>query len=101
MFARVRWLKDQFFLMPDITKLSKLRSVQDHDAHNRISNPTDLAAKLPSNLILIMLASVDAQVSAKTDLCKSKGSHVLLIARPPNLLCSFALDAIQTMQIGS
>ena len=32
-----------------------------------------------------------------------KGSRDLLIAYPPilRLLCSFALDAIQTMQIGS
>ena len=51
MFARVRWLKDQFFLMLDI---AKLRSVQYQDADNRISDPKDLAAKLPSNPILIM-----------------------------------------------
>ena len=52
MFSRARWLKHQFFLMLDI---AKLRSIQYQDADNRISNPTDMAAKLPSNLILIML----------------------------------------------
>ena len=51
MFSRVRWLKHQFFLMLDI---AKLRSFQYQDADNTISDPTDLAAKLPSNLILIM-----------------------------------------------
>ena len=44
MFERVRWLKDQFFLMLDIAKLG---SIQYQVADNRISNPTDLAAKLP------------------------------------------------------
>ena len=48
MFSRVRWLKHQFFLMLDI---AKVRSIQYQDADNRISDPTDLAAKLPSNLI--------------------------------------------------
>ena len=104
MFTRVRWLKDQFFLMIDI---AKLRSMPYHDADNRISNPTDLAAKLPSNLILIMFDMVHKRwrmVSAKTALCiesaSPKGSHALLIAHPRILLCSFALDAIQTMLIG-
>ena len=55
MFSRVRWLKHQFFLMLDI---AKLRSIQYQDADNGISNPTDLAAKLPSNLIFIMLDMV-------------------------------------------
>ena len=45
MFSRVGWLKHQFFLMLGI---AKLRSIQYQDADNRISNPTDLAAKLPS-----------------------------------------------------
>ena len=52
MFVRVRWLKDQFFLMLDI---AKIRSIQYQDADNWISDPTDLAAKLPSNLILVMM----------------------------------------------
>ena len=73
MFSRVRWLKHQYFLMLDI---AKLRSIQYQDADNRISNPTDLAAKLPSNLILIMSGMVRkrwrAPVSAKTALCESK-----------------------------
>ena len=47
MFSRVRWLKHHFFLMLDI---AKLRSIQYQDADNRISNPTDLAAKFLSNL---------------------------------------------------
>ena len=51
MFSRARWLKHQFFLMLDI---AKLRSFQYQDADNTISDPTDLAAKLPFNLILIM-----------------------------------------------
>ena len=57
------------------TSLMKLRSVQYQDADNRISNPTDLAAKLPSNLIFIILDMVHKRwraVSAKTALCKSK-----------------------------
>ena len=53
MFARVRWMKGQFFLMLDFAKLSRLQ-YQPEDANNRISNSTDLAAKLLSNLILIM-----------------------------------------------
>ena len=55
MFSKVRWLKHRFFLMLDI---AKLKSIQYQDADNRISNPTDLAAKLPSNLIFIMLDMV-------------------------------------------
>ena len=67
MLERVRWLKDQFFLMLDI---AKLRSVQYQDADNRISNPTDLAAlaKLPSNLILVMLDMVHKRWRAS--ICK-------------------------------
>ena len=55
MFSRVGWLKHQFFLMLGI---AKLRSFQYQDTDNRISDTTDLAAKLPSNLILIMLDMV-------------------------------------------
>ena len=51
MFARARWLKGQFFLMLEI---AKLRSMQYQDADNRISDLTDLAAKLPPSLILTM-----------------------------------------------
>ena len=57
--------------MLDIAKLS----LAGADADNRISNLTDLAAKLPSNLILIMIESipsVDSHIYAKTALCKSK-----------------------------
>ena len=76
MFSRVRWLKHQFFLMLDI---AKFRSFQYQDADNTISDPTDLAAKLPSNLIFIMLDMVSKRwragicnLTTKTALCKSK-----------------------------
>ena len=49
MFTRVRWLKDHFLLMLDI---AKLRSMQYMDYDKWVSDQTDLAAKLPSNLIL-------------------------------------------------
>ena len=98
MFSRVRWLKHQFFLMLGITKL---RSIQYQDADNRISDPTDLAAKLPSNLVLIMLDMVRKRYLQKLLFANPKGSHALLIAHPPILLCSFALHAIQTMWTGS
>ena len=87
--------------------IAKLKSIQYQDADNRISNPTDLAAKLPSNLILIMLDMVRKRWRAgickdcSLQLANPKGSHALLIAHPPILLCSFALHAIQTVLIGS
>ena len=105
MFSRVRWLKHQFFLMHDI---AKLRSFQYQDADNTISDPTDLAAKLPSNLIFIMLDMVRKRWRA--GICKDcslqvQKAHMLCslhtAAHPPILLCSFAQHAIQTMQIGS
>ena len=48
-------MKHQFFLVLDI---AKLRSIQYQDADNGISNPTDLAAKLPSNLIGLKMGEV-------------------------------------------
>ena len=87
---------------------AKLRRMQYQDADNRISNPTDLAAKLLSNLILIMSDMVRKRWHA--GICKDSSlqiqkahieSHAPLIAHTPILLCSFSLDAIQTMWIGS
>ena len=74
MFARVKWLKDQFFLMLDI---AKLMSVQDQDADNRISDPTDLAAKLPSNPILIM-SDISDMVSKRWRTCICKDCSLLI-----------------------
>ena len=64
-------MKDQFFLMLDI---AKLRSVQYQDADNRISDPTDLAAKLPSNLIFIMLDMVRKRWRA--GICKDSSLQI-------------------------
>ena len=86
--------------------IAKLRSIQYQDANNRISNPTDLAAKLPSNesnLIFIMLDMVSKRWRAGICNLTAK-TAALLIAHPPillSVLCSFALDAIQTTLIGS
>ena len=55
MFSRVGWLEHQFFLMLGI---AKLRIIQYQDTDNRISDQTDLAAKLLSNLIFIVLDMV-------------------------------------------
>ena len=104
MFSRVRWLKHQFFLMLDI---AKLRSFQYQDADNMISDPTDQAAKLPSNLIFIMLDMVRKRWRA--GICKDcslqiQKAHMLCslhTAHPPILLCCFAQHAIQAMRIGS
>ena len=81
--------------------IAKLRSIQYQDADNRISDPTDLEAKLPSNLIFIMLDMVRKRYLQRLLSANPKGSHALLIAHPPILLCSFALHAIQTVWIGS
>ena len=102
MFSRVGWLKNHFFLM---LRIAKLRSIQYQDADNRISDSTDLAAKLPSNLNPYHVGH-GSQALARRYLqrllsANPKGSHALLIAHPPILLCSFALQAIQTMRIGS
>ena len=68
---------------------------QYQNTDNRISDPTDLAAKLPSNLIVIMLDMVRKRFSRwylqRLLSANPKGSHALLIAHPPILLCSFAL----------
>ena len=53
--SKSQMVERSFFLMLDI---AKLRSIQYQDTDIRISDPTDLAAKLPSNLILIMLDMV-------------------------------------------
>ena len=82
MFSRVRWLKHQFFLMLDI---AKLRSIQYQDADNRISDPTDLAAKLPSNesnLILIMSDMVRKRWRA--GICKGCSLQI----QKAHMLCS-------------
>ena len=79
MFARVRWLKHQFFMMLDI---AKLRSIQDQDADNRISDPTDLAAKLPSNLIFVMLDIVCKRWPA--GICKDCSLQI----QKAHMLCS-------------
>ena len=79
MFSRVRWLKHQFFLMLDI---AKLRSIQYQDADNRISDPTDLAAKLPSNLIFIMLDMVRKRWRA--GICKDCSLQI----QKAHMLCS-------------
>ena len=76
---RVRWLKHQFFLMLGI---AKLRSIQYQDADNRISNPTDLAAKLPSNLILIMSDMVSKRWRA--GICKDCSLQI----QKAQMLCS-------------
>ena len=81
-FSRVRWLKHQFFLMLDI---AKLRSIQYQDADNRISDPTDLAAKLPSNksnLILIMSDMVRKRWRAS--ICKDCSLQI----QKAHMLCS-------------
>ena len=88
MFSRVGWLKHQFFLMLGI---AKLRSIQYQDADNRISNPTDLAAKLPSNLILIMLDMVRKRWRA--GICKDCSLQI----QKAHMLCSLHthLSALQ------
>ena len=79
MFSRVRWLKNQSFLMLDI---AKLRSIQYQDADNRISNPTDLAAKLPSHLIFIMLDMIRKRW--RTGICKDCSLQI----QKAHMLCS-------------
>ena len=79
MFSRVRWLKRQFFLMLDI---AKLRSIQYQDADNTISDSTDLTAKLPSNLIFIMLGMVRKRWRA--GICKDCSLQI----QKAHMLCS-------------
>ena len=79
LFARVRWLKDQCFQM---LYIAKLRSMQYQDADNRISDPTDLAAKLPSNLIPIMLDMVCKRWFAS--ICKDCSLQI----QKAHMLCS-------------
>ena len=101
MFSRVRWLKH--------LDIAMLRSIQYQDAGNRISNPTDLAATLPSNLIFIVLdmvrkrwrASICKDCSlqiqkAHTHLSCSAVSHCVRF-RPCGLIPNACLDA--TFQI--
>ena len=100
MFSRVGWLKNHFFLM---LRIAKLRSIQYQDADNRISDPTDSKTSLQSDLYH---AGHGSQALVRRYLqrllsANPKGSHALLIAHPPIMLCSFALHAIQTMRIGS
>ena len=79
MFTRARWLKYQFFSLLDI---AKLRSMQYQDADNRISNPTDLAAKRISNLILIMSDMVRKRWRA--GICKDCSLQI----QKAHMLCS-------------
>ena len=62
--------------------IAKLRSIQYQDADNRISNPTDLAAKLPSNLILIMLDMV--RMRWRAGICKDCSLQI----QKAHMLCS-------------
>ena len=97
MFTRVRWLKDQFFLMLDI---GKLRSIQYQGADNMISNPTDLAAELP--LLPPMVRKCWRAGISKDCSLQIQKAHMLCSlhnAHPPTLLCRFALDVIQTTRI--
>ena len=63
--------------------IAKLRSMQYQDADNRISNPTDLAAKLPSNLILIILDMVRKRWHAGI-ICKDCSLQI----QKAHMLCS-------------
>ena len=62
--------------------VAKLRSIQYQDADNRISNPTDLAAKLPSNLILNMSDMVSKRW--RTGICKDCSLQI----QKAHMLCS-------------
>ena len=99
MFSRVGWLKHQFFLMLGI---AKLRSIQYQDADNRISNPTDLAAKLPSNLILIMSDMVRKRWRA--GICKDCSLQIqkahMLCSLHTHLSCSAVSHCMQFRPCG-
>ena len=99
MFSRVRWLKHQFFLMLDI---AKLRSFQYQDADNTISDPTDLAAKLPSNLIFIMLDMVCKRWRA--GICKDSSLQIqkayMLCSLHNNLSCAAVSHCMQFRPCG-
>ena len=99
MFSRVRRLKHQFFLMLDI---AKLRSFQYQDADNTISDPTDLAAKLPSNLIFIMSDMVRKRW--RTGLCKDCSLQIqkahMLCSLHTHLSCSAVSHCMQFRPCG-
>ena len=70
--------------------------IQYQDADNRIANPTDLAAKLPSNLILIMLDMVRKRWRA--GICKDcslqiQKAHMLCTPTYPALLFRTACNS--------
>ena len=98
MLARVRSLKAVFLML----NIAKLMSIQYQEADSWVRDPTDLTAKVASNLILFM---IDIVLKCwRADICKGCSLQVpkaqMLCSLHIHLSCP-AQDVIQTMRIGS